>query len=162
PTPAVAEAAATLAAIWVEASDRGRWAPVQVYGGDRAGRRAAFAAACDEVELRAYALRAADLPAGAHERDVLCRLWGREAVLAPVAMVVERDDGDGADVVRNALALADRNPGVLTLSSRDPLRTALVRVEVRAPTTAERVAAWKAAATEVHVADDRTGTAVAD
>jgi hypothetical protein len=54
---------------------------VSLCGDDRWGKHAVAAAACGALGLAPHRMRAADVPAGAVEREALARLWEREAVL---------------------------------------------------------------------------------
>ncbi|HEX2205658.1 MAG TPA: hypothetical protein VHG91_20265, partial [Longimicrobium sp.] len=82
--PSQRRAAARLAELWVRPAAVG---PLPVLcGGPFAGTRAVAAAASAGVGMRPHAVRAADLPAGASEREQLARLWDREAVLGAAAL----------------------------------------------------------------------------
>jgi len=79
---------AALAARW-------NWPPegdrphAEITGGDPRTRREIAAAAAADAGLQPYALRDADLPAEAAEREELARLWEREAILLPAVLLVE-------------------------------------------------------------------------
>ncbi|MBB4700558.1 ATP-binding protein [Sphaerisporangium siamense] len=61
----------------------------ELTGGDRRTREEVAAVAAFRSGLTLYAADAADLPAHPDERDALRRLWEREAVLLPAALLVE-------------------------------------------------------------------------
>jgi len=61
-------------------------------GMDRPTRRETAAAAAERSGLRLYAMDVEDVPADPAERDGLSRLWQREAVLLPAALLVEVDE----------------------------------------------------------------------
>jgi hypothetical protein len=114
-------------------------------GDDRWGKHAVAAAACGALGLAPHRMRAADVPAGAAEREALARLWEREAVLGGCALLVEVDDADPPEVVRAAAALADRVRSPVLAASRDPLRGAgrpALRLDVDRPTADEQRALW--------------------
>jgi hypothetical protein len=118
---------------------------VSLCGDDRWGKHAVAAAACGALGLAPHRMRAADVPAGAVEREALARLWEREAVLGGCALLVEVDDADPPEVVRAAAALADRVRSPLLAASRDPLRGAgrpALRLDVDRPTPDEQRALW--------------------
>jgi hypothetical protein len=60
-----------------------------ITGGDPQTRREIAAAAAVDAGLQAYALRDTDLPAEAADREELARLWEREAILLPAALLIE-------------------------------------------------------------------------
>ena len=64
----------------------------EITGSDTQTRREIAAAAAREAGLSAYAIRDADLPADPAERDALARLWEREAILLPAALLAEVND----------------------------------------------------------------------
>jgi len=118
---------------------------VQLAGESTPAKRLLAAAACARAGLDLYSVRAADLPGGPSERDAFARLWGREAVLASAALLIEADEADAAERARVAVA-ADRLPGLVLVSVRDPLppgRRPSLRLEITRPTAAEQRASWQ-------------------
>lgn len=114
-------------------------------GDERAGKRAVASAACEQMGLRLYVARAADLPAAATEREATARLWEREAVLGGCALLVEVEDGDGPETARAVAAYAERIRAPLLVSAREPVRTATrtpVRLDVDRPAPVEQRALW--------------------
>ena len=91
--PAYRTVAAALAACWSGAPGGGP-PHAEITGADVPTRREIAAAAADEAGLDAYAIRAADLPAEATDRDALARLWEREAILLPAVLVAEADEAE--------------------------------------------------------------------
>jgi hypothetical protein len=69
----------------------GQWrsGPAELTGADRVSRRDLSAAAADRLGLRLFVLRAEELPADPAERETLARVWEREAVLLPAALLIE-------------------------------------------------------------------------
>ncbi|MFD7121785.1 ATP-binding protein [Streptomyces sp. NPDC059922] len=108
----------------------GPYAPlrVELVGGDLRSRADIAAAAARRSGLGLYALAADDLPTDPAERDRLARLWQREAVLLPAALLVEIGEPD-----REQTAATDafvESAGVpLVVSSLDPRQTARPRGE---------------------------------
>jgi hypothetical protein len=144
--PSRAALARRMAALW--ARTEGPPPLVQLCGRDRADKRAVAAAACAELGLAAVALRSADVPAAASEREAFARLWEREAALTNAALLVECEDGDEADRTRAALALVEELQGVRMLSARDPVASdaqPIARVDVPRLTDGERIELWRAA-----------------
>jgi hypothetical protein len=117
---------------------------IQLCGDDAPGRAAVAAAACALIDLRLYALRAADVPSGAADREVLVRLWEREALLGQSALLLDCDDADG-EVARAAYAFAERMQLFLFVSAGEAFAVrnrAAIRVEISKPTAAEQTALW--------------------
>jgi hypothetical protein len=123
---------------------------VQLCGGDPAAKRSVAAAACAALGLRVQVLGAADLPSVPAELAELIRLWEREAALSGSALLVDADELDGSDPVReNALArLADEVRGVVLLSVRERRMVRerrLLAVDVPRPDREEQGDLWRAA-----------------
>ncbi|GHA89753.1 MULTISPECIES: ATP-binding protein [Streptomyces] len=118
-------AAGRVAAGW---AGTGRDVPlrVELVGGDLRTRADIAAAAARDSGLGLYAMSAADLPSAPAPRDLLARLWQREAVLLPAALLVEVGDLD-----REQSAATDAFVGTaavpLVVSSTDPRQTARPR-----------------------------------
>jgi hypothetical protein len=121
---------------------------IQLCGDEEGGKHAVAAAASAALGLRLHAIRAADVPAAAAEREALVRLWEREAVLGVSALLLDCQDLDGVDGLRPALSLLERVRGVLIVAARDPLRTRrrpLVRLDVNKPSALEQQNLWQRA-----------------
>ncbi|MGW4232163.1 ATP-binding protein [Streptomyces sp. NPDC004980] len=120
-------AAGRVAAGW---AGTGRGAPlrVELVGGDPRTRADIAAVAARRSGLGLYEMSAADLPTAPDRRDLLARLWQREAVLLPAALLVEtgdldREQGAATDAFVESAAVP------LIVSSSDPRRTARPRGE---------------------------------
>ncbi|MFN2467000.1 MAG: ATP-binding protein [Gaiellaceae bacterium] len=143
--PSQQAVAARLAGLWSD--ETGPPPVVHVGGRDASGRRAVVAAASASCGLALCALRAADVPAAASEREALARLWERQALLGRSALLVGSDDGDGAEATRLAAALAARVGSPTALAGREPpqFASALVRLDVPMPTATEQEELWRRA-----------------
>jgi hypothetical protein len=125
---------------------------VQLCGEEDAGKHAVSAAASAVLGLRLYAIRAADVPAAADEREALARIWEREAILSGGALLVDCQDAEGTDSLRPALSLMERLQGVLIVTSREPLRVRrrpLIRLDVHKPSASEQRSLWQDALGEL-------------
>ncbi|MEU5977667.1 ATP-binding protein [Streptomyces sp. NPDC047315] len=124
----------------------GPYAPlrVELVGGDLRSRADIAAVAAHGSGLGLYALAAADLPTDPAERDRLARLWQREAVLLPAALLVEVDELDREQAVAMDAFVA--SAGVpLVVSSLDPRPSARPRgerVSVPALDAEEQLGVW--------------------
>ncbi|MEU5084537.1 MULTISPECIES: ATP-binding protein [Streptomyces] len=145
-------AASRLAEGWRE-DGRGPDAPpvVEVTGGDPRSRAELAATAAARCGLGLYAMSAEDLPADPAERDRLARLWQREAILLPAALLVEAGDLDREQRAATEAFLAGAAVPVV-VSSQDPLpagRPPGTRVAVPRLGDDEQLALWADAFTGV-------------
>jgi hypothetical protein len=114
-------AASRVAAGWAGAAP-GAPLRVELVGGDLRSRADIAAAAARRSGLGLYEMSAADIPAAPAERDRLARLWQREAILLPAALLVEfgdldREQAAAADVFIESAAVP------LVVSSLEPRGT---------------------------------------
>ncbi|MFI5551409.1 ATP-binding protein [Streptomyces sp. NPDC051738] len=112
-------AASRVAAGWTTAGRPEAPLLVEVVGGDLRSRADIAAAAAARSGLGLYAMSAEDIPTDAAERDRLARLWQREAILLPAALLVEigeldRDQHAATDAFLTGAAVP------VVVSSRDP------------------------------------------
>ncbi|MFI1393599.1 ATP-binding protein [Streptomyces sp. NPDC020681] len=136
-------AAGRVAAAW---TGGGSAAPlrVELVGGDLRTRADIAAAAARHSGLGLYSMAADDVPNDPAERDRLARLWQREAILLPAALLVEvgeldREQAAAADAFIESAAVP------LVVSSLDPRQTERPRgerVTVPALDTEEQVGVW--------------------
>nr|WSZ99672.1 ATP-binding protein [Streptomyces sp. NBC_00857] len=137
------QAASRVAAGWAGA---GRYAPlrVELVGGDPRSRADIAAAAARRSGLGLYAMAADDLPTAPAERDLLARLWQREAILLPAALLVEVGELDREQTAA-AEAFIESAAVPLVVSSLDPRQTDRPRGErVSVPTldSEEQLGVW--------------------
>ncbi|MFJ2211165.1 ATP-binding protein [Streptomyces sp. NPDC101062] len=138
-------AADRVAAGW--AGGTGQRAPlrVELVGGDLRSRADIAAAAAHRSGLGLYALAAEDLPAAPAERDRLARLWQREAVLLPAALLVEAGDSLDREQAAATDAFIESAAVPLCVSSTDPRpseRRRGERVTVPALDSEEQLGVW--------------------
>ena len=119
-------------------------------GPDIHAGRAIAAAACERAGLRAAALPADQIPAGAADQDILARLVDREMMLGGLVLLIEADDTDATEPVRsNAVArFLARGRAAAMVSVREA-RTfgprPSVRLDIPLPDPGEQRAAWSRA-----------------
>src|SRR5262249_30621524 len=119
----------------------GEWTTFQLGGVDPDSTLDVAAQGCAELGLRLYAVRAADLPLAAVERAQLARLWERETCLGDVALLLDADGLDAAELARAAVPFAERLLAPLLIAARDPVplpRRRAARLDVPPPTAAEQ------------------------
>ncbi|MFJ9406298.1 ATP-binding protein [Streptomyces sp. NPDC101393] len=141
--PSHERAAGRVAAGWAGA---GPDAPprVELVGGDLRTRADIAATAARRSGLGLYSMAADDVPTDAGERDRLARLWQREAILLPAALLIEvgemdRDQHAAADAFIAGAAVP------LVVSGPDPRPTGAPRGErVTVPKldTEEQLGLW--------------------
>jgi len=138
-----------MAALWAaaEANDE-PWPPLQLVGEEDAGLADVAAEACRQRGFGLRLIRAHDVPGPTADRQLLSRIWEREATLAGSALMVMTDDADHADAQRAVAALVERTRVALVVAGREPLHQAgrtLPRFDVRKPDRAEQAAMWRRA-----------------
>ncbi|MBL9006058.1 MAG: ATP-binding protein [Myxococcales bacterium] len=121
---------------------------VAISGAEATDRSAVAAAVCAELGLELLTLRAGDVPTSAAERDLLARQWQREVLLERCALILAIDESEdpSGEALRAVLAFCERLPGVVLLSSRDPLRgpqSARLRFELNRLNREEQSALWQ-------------------
>ncbi|MCG3043215.1 ATP-binding protein [Streptomyces sp. S1A] len=125
--PSFEHAAGRVAAAWAGAGP-GTPPRVELTGGDRHSRHDIAATAARSCGLGLYTLNAEDLPTDHTERDRLARLWQREAILLPAALLLEAGGPDREqDAAVDAFTASAAVP--LAVSSPDPRRTERTRAE---------------------------------
>jgi len=144
-TPSYDLAASRLAEGWVTG------ALVEVTGGDLRSRADLGAAAAARSGLGLYSMSAEDVPTEPAERDRLSRLWQREAILLPAALLVEAGELDRDQRAATEAFLAGAAVPVV-VSSEDPLRSERsygARVSVPRLDDEEQLGLWAGAFEEI-------------
>ncbi|MFF4525863.1 ATP-binding protein [Streptomyces bluensis] len=144
-------AANRIAAGWTTGTGSDAPLLVQVTGGDLRSRADIATAAAARSGLGLYAMAAEDVPTDPAERDRLARLWQREAILLPAALLVEvgeldRDQRSAMESFLSGAAVP------VVVSSEDPLRSERphgARVTVPRLDEEEQLGLWTAAFEDV-------------
>jgi vesicle-fusing ATPase len=142
--PSQRDAAERVAELW-SGSD-GRWTSVQLCGEEDAGVTDVAGGACARLGLALHVVRAADIPLATADRELVARLWDREAALARTGVLLLVDDGDASETLRAAAAFADRMQCAPLVGGREPLQIpgrTLPRADVRKPDSAEQAELWR-------------------
>lgn len=129
---------------------------VEVTGGDLRSRADIAAAAAARSGLGLYTMGAEDVPTDPAERDRLARLWQREAILLPAALLVDVGELDRDQRAATEAFLAGAAVPMV-VSSEDPLRTERphgTRVAVPRLDDEEQVDLWARAFHPVADLDD--------
>ncbi|MEU6919514.1 ATP-binding protein [Streptomyces olindensis] len=149
--PSYDRAASGVAAGWTDGARPDAPLLVELVGGDLRSRADIAAAAAARAGLALYAVSAEDIPADPAERDRFARLWQREAILLPAALLVESGEPDREQRVATEAFLASAAVPVV-VSSDDPRRTDRphgTRVGVPPLADDEQLALWADAFSDV-------------
>jgi SpoVK/Ycf46/Vps4 family AAA+-type ATPase len=136
-----------MASLWAAADDE-PWPPLQLVGEEDAGIADVAAEACRQGGLDLRVIRAHDVPGPPADRQLIARIWEREATLAGSALLILTDDAEAADAQRAVAALVERTRVALIVAGREPLRQpgrTLPRFDVKKPDRAEQTALWRRA-----------------
>ncbi|MCC5659042.1 ATP-binding protein [Nostoc sp. XA010] len=123
---------------------------IQLCGTESGSKRGIAATICKILGLNLYVMPAQVVPLVASEQENLIRLWTRETILSPSALLIDCDEIDTNDIARATaiIHLSDRTNSVLILSSREGMRMSqrqAVRFDVQQPTSQEQSAVWQEA-----------------
>jgi len=122
---------------------------IQLLGSDPASKRLVAARAAAEIGLDLFELSSDDLPAAGADFDAFARLWHRESLLSPLALLVDAADADAGGTAASAVRRWPyAGAGLVLLDVREPWPspgTATLIVDVAKPTATEQRAAWQAA-----------------
>ncbi|HEX3356946.1 MAG TPA: ATP-binding protein [Tepidisphaeraceae bacterium] len=80
--------------------------PLLLAGGKESDRHAVMELACGALDRVPWAMRAADIPTTAGEREQLTRLCNREALLTAGAFYIQASESDSAEIARHVAAFA--------------------------------------------------------
>ncbi|WP_411120826.1 ATP-binding protein [Streptomyces sp. x-19] len=154
--PAHETAARQVAAGWTGARP-GAPLRVELVGGDLRTRGEIAAAAARRSGLGLYAMSAADVPSDPAERDRLARLWQREAILLPAALLVEVGELDREQqAAADAFVAGSAVP--LVVAGQEPRQTGHprgARVTVPALSDEEQLGLWSDAFTDLPQVTER-------
>ncbi len=139
-----------IAATWMRAAEMDVLPAIQLVGADNAGKRDIAAAAAQLLGLEVSLMPAAAVPTAPAELDQLMRLWQREAALSDTILLIDCDDSDRHDAMREsaiARLVETGATGPLFISSRErrgPWQRPVISFDVDKPTNDEQRAIWHA------------------
>ena len=149
--PSHHELAEQVAAILSWASESSNLPVIHLCGNESESKRAIASAACASLGLGLGVLPASTLPTAPTDLEELVRLWEREWVLGESALLVDCDDIDSNDMVRQGAVtrLIDGTTGPIFLASRDrrsvPVQRQILTYDVDKPTSDEQRTLWRSA-----------------
>ncbi|SOD63443.1 ATPase family associated with various cellular activities (AAA) [Streptomyces zhaozhouensis] len=138
---------------------------VELVGGDARDRADIAATAADRTGLALYRMAASDLPTDPAERDRFSRLWQREAILLPAALLLEADAREHPEQASAVDAFVAGVGVPLVVSGEAPRGTERPRgrrVTVPPLGEEEQLTLWRAALDGVPGVDDAGLGAVVD
>src|SRR5262249_18590195 len=105
---------------------------LELWGSDLHGKRDMAGRLASHCGLQLHAIAAEDIPAAAHECELLASLWERESVLLDSALLVECGEGPPGAPARRFI---ERIGGLILVSLREPARFTRrdLRFEVEKP-----------------------------
>jgi hypothetical protein len=115
---------------------------LQLPGADDDGKRDVAAYAARRLGLHLYAIAGDDLPASAHELEVLSALWQREAALLDAALLIECGDSAPSPSVKR---FSEQVGGVILIAARSAMTLARPdwRFQVDKPDLGEQQDIWR-------------------
>ena len=146
--PSHTAVAEKIADLWSSAPRAGAWPIVQLCGRAGADRLSIVAAAASKLGIRLHKINARDVPPAAREREILARLWEREAALTGSALLIDVGDLDGNESAHSLTAFAENISSIVLISAREPVRMSnrfTIRIDVAQPAAGEQRALWQAA-----------------
>ncbi len=117
---------------------------VHVCGDDPVGHEDVAALVAQNLSHRLFTLRTDSLPPVGPELDQIASLWERESLLVPAALLLQTD---ATGLTPSASHLIERLPGLVFLSSREPVRLnrAFLRFDINKPGPTEQKQLWQKA-----------------
>ena len=119
---------------------------IQLWGIEAEGKRAIARAVCAKLGMMLHVIQSSAITNDPVERDGLVRLWERETILIPTALLVDCDELESREIGPSAIHFMERVQGILMVSSRQPLRLYrrnTLRFEVNKPKTEEQRELWR-------------------
>ena len=110
-----------LAIVWSKADSTYALPVVQLCGDDAAGKHTIASEACSILRLNLSMVSASSLPATSDEIDSFIRLWEREAALSSNALLLDCDEVDLTDTVREKVIgrVIERLRSALIVTSKE-------------------------------------------
>ncbi len=149
-TPTQSAVAEQVAEVWLRAVERSPLPVIFLHGPDASALQSVAASACVSLGVNLHAIAAHALPNNPSDVQTLIRLWEREAGLTAGALLLECEDDEARDAVRDDRIndFVQRMQGSLIVASRERRRFGhrhSISFEVRTPTVNEQRLAWNLA-----------------
>jgi hypothetical protein len=135
-----------IARIWSQGEKGAAWPVIQLCGSDRQSKMAIAAHAGALRSLQVQAMRATDVPVGVAEREAFNRLWERDMVLHPSALLIDCEGTESPEQLRPVVALVERTQSMLIVVGQEPInlqKRPSIRLDVPTPLRAEQRSLWQ-------------------
>jgi hypothetical protein len=146
--PSQSGCVAAIRALWSSAGEPEFLPLVHLRGESPREERSVAARACADSGMRLFALRVAELPSTAAERENLARIWERDSVLGGYALLLECGLAEDPSTARAAYNFAAKLQGVVFYTGPEPRDGAtrpVTRIDIPSRPAAEESEAWKRA-----------------
>ena len=146
--PSLQEVAEKIILNWSQA---GQIPPVILLGGERQASKIEIASAvCRKLGMGLYRLEAAEIPDQTASRELLARVWEREAALGNYALLLDGEDLEGTQAIHAVAAFMETLHSPLLIASNSALPglhspRPIVHLDIRRATLAEQRQIWQAA-----------------
>ncbi len=139
-----------MVSVWSQAARTSPLPIIQVCGDEITGKRLLAAAACSALGLQVHMASAHALPSNSGELESLIRLWEREAALSTSVLLLDCDEMERSDAVRERTVarLIESTNGALIVTCRErrhTLRRPIITFDVAKPGALEQQSAWQSA-----------------
>jgi hypothetical protein len=118
---------------------------IQVCGEDGEANRYIAARASADLGMGLYSMKSEDIPALPHERELLARLWEREAFLSNAALILDCSELDRGEKMNVAVSFLENMQSPVLTSCRQPLilhRRSSIKLDVSRAKRAEQREIW--------------------
>jgi hypothetical protein len=137
-----------IVAIWSQSSHISKLPVVQLSGDEVTGKQDIAVAVCSAIGLNPCIISAQAIPSNSAELESLIRLWEREVFLSGRALLVDCENIDAREVVRNAalMRFTERTRGAIIILSRERLalpQRPMFILEVHKPGETEQRTIWE-------------------
>jgi ATP-dependent 26S proteasome regulatory subunit len=137
-----------IAELWTGAPRAGDWPIVQLCGRAGGDKLSIVATAASKFGMHLHKIHARDVPPAAREREIVVRLWEREAILTGSALLIDAGDLDRSESQHALAAFANNIGSIVLISAREPVRVSTrltMRIDVAQLAAGEQRALWQSA-----------------
>ena len=146
--PSHQEQAEQIMMVWDHASGKTSIPAIQLCGIESASKRAIALKACASLRMNLYAMSGQFIPTTPNELEALIRLWEREVALGRSVLLLDCDEMDRSDPIResaiNKFIQCMDGALIINTSSRHQIwQRQVFTLEIQKPTAREQEDVWK-------------------